>query len=52
MRHIVRKSKVHIINKLSRKSKKLKAKSGTEEQIAKNKKKAERFVNELLVIKV
>jgi len=51
MRHIVRKSKVHTINKLSREAKKLKLKKGSEEQIVKNKKKAERFVNELLVIK-
>lgn len=52
MRHIVRKSKVHTINKLSREAKKLKAKKGSEEQIVKNKNKAERFVNELMVIKV
>lgn len=52
MRHIVRKSKVHTINKLSREAKKLKAKKGSEEQIDKNKNKAERFVNELMVIKV
>jgi len=52
MRHIVRKSKVHIINKLLREAKKLKLKKGNEEQIVKNKKKAERFINELLVIKV
>lgn len=52
MRHIVRKSKVHIINKLTREAKKLRIKKGTEEQIAKHKKKAERFINELLVIKV
>lgn len=52
MRHVVRKSKVHTINKLSREAKKLKDKKGKEVQIAKNKKKAERFVNELMVIKV
>ncbi|VVC31534.1 Bud22/Serum response factor-binding protein 1 [Cinara cedri] len=51
MRHIVRKSKVHIINKLSREAKKLKEKKGNEKQIEKNKKKGERFVNELMVIK-
>lgn len=52
MRHIVRKSKVHTINKLSRESKKLKVKKGNEEQVVKNKKKADRFVNELMVLKV
>lgn len=52
MRHVIRKSKVHTINKLSRESKKLKAKKGSEEQIVKNKKKADRFVNELMVLKV
>lgn len=52
MRHIVRKSKVHIINKLSREAKKLKEKKGSDDQILKNKKKAERFVKELMVIKV
>lgn len=52
MRHIVRKSKVHTINKLSREAKKLKEKKGSKEQVNKNKKKAERFVNELMVIKV
>lgn len=52
MRHIVRKSKVHVINKLSREAKKLKEKKGSEKQIAKNKNKSERFVNELMVIKV
>lgn len=52
MRHVVRKSKVHTINKLSREAKKLKLKKGNEEQIVKNKRKAVRFVNELLVIKV
>lgn len=52
MRHIVRKSKVHIINKLTRDAKKLRIKKGTEKQIAKHKKKAERFINELLAIKV
>lgn len=52
MRHIVRRTKVHTINKLSREAKKLKLKKGNEKQIEKNKKKAERFVNELLVIKV
>lgn len=52
MRHIVRKSKVHTINKLSREAKKLREKKGNEEQVEKNKKKAERFVNELMVIKV
>lgn len=52
MRHIVRKSKVHVINKLSREAKKLKEKKGNEKQIAKNKKKSERLVNELMVIKV
>ncbi|XP_060854734.1 serum response factor-binding protein 1-like [Rhopalosiphum padi] len=51
MRHIVRKSKVHTIHKLTREAKKLKEKKGSEEQIAKNKKKAERFINELMVIK-
>lgn len=52
MRHVVRKSKVHTINKLSREAKKLKTKKGSEEQIVKNKNKAERFVNELMAIKV
>lgn len=52
MRHVIRKSKVHTINKLSRESKKLKVKKGSEEQIVKNKKKADRFVNELMVLKV
>jgi len=52
MRHIVRKSKVHTIHKLTREAKKLKEKKGNEEQIVKNKKKAERFINELMVIKV
>ncbi|XP_027845012.1 serum response factor-binding protein 1-like isoform X1 [Aphis gossypii] len=51
MRHIVRKSKVHTIHKLTREAKKLKEKKGSEEQIVKNKKKAERFINELMVIK-
>lgn len=52
MRQIVRKSKVHTINKLSREAKKLREKKGSEEQVNKNKKKSERFVNELMVIKV
>lgn len=52
MRHIVRKSKVHTIHKLTREAKKLKEKKGSEDQIVKNKKKAERFINELMVIKV
>lgn len=52
MRHVVRKSRVHLINKMARDSKKLKAKKGTEEQVEKNKKKSERLVNEILLIKV
>lgn len=52
MRHIVRKSKVHVINKLSREAKKLKEKKGNEKQIAKNKTKSERYVSELMIIKV
>lgn len=52
MRHIVRKSKVHTINKLSREAKKLKIKKGNEKQMIKNKNKAERLINELMVIKV
>ncbi|XP_025201535.1 serum response factor-binding protein 1-like [Melanaphis sacchari] len=51
MRHIVRKSKVHTIHKLTREAKKLKEKKGSEEQIVKNQKKSERFINELMVIK-
>ncbi|XP_022168345.1 serum response factor-binding protein 1-like [Myzus persicae] len=51
MRHIVRKSKVHTIHKLTREAKKLKEKKGNEEQLVKNKKKAERFISELMVIK-
>ncbi|XP_050537120.1 serum response factor-binding protein 1-like [Daktulosphaira vitifoliae] len=51
MRHIVRKSRVHLIHKLTRESKKLKGKKGTDEQIDKNKKKSERLVNEILYIK-
>jgi len=52
MRHIVRRSKVHTINKLSREAKKLKAKKGSEEQVLKNKRKSERLINELMAIKV
>lgn len=52
MRQIVRRSRVHIINKLSREAKKLKEKKGSEEQVIKNKKKAERFINELMAMKV
>ncbi|XP_060865578.1 serum response factor-binding protein 1-like [Metopolophium dirhodum] len=51
MRHIVRKSKVHTIHKLTREAKKLKEKKGSEEQLIKNKKKADRFISELMVIK-
>ncbi|XP_029347259.1 serum response factor-binding protein 1 isoform X2 [Acyrthosiphon pisum] len=51
MRHIVRKSKVHTIHKLTREAKKLKEKKGSEEQLVKNKKKADRFICELMVIK-
>lgn len=51
MRHIVRKSKVHTIHKLTREAKKLKEKKGSEEQLVKNKKKADRFISELMVIK-
>lgn len=51
MRQVVRRSRVHIINKLARETKKLKEKKGSEEQVIKNKKKAERFMNELMAIK-
>lgn len=52
MRQVVRRSRVHIINKLLREAKKLKEKKGSNEQVIKNKKKAERFINELMAIKV
>lgn len=52
MRHVVRRSRVHVINKLSREAKKLKGKKGNDEQVVKNQRKAERFIAELLAIKV
>lgn len=52
MRKCVRQSRIHCINKLSREIKKLKEKKGTEEQKSKNLKKAERFVQEILFMKV
>lgn len=51
MRYDVRRSKVHMINKLSRQAKLLKNKKGTEEQVGKNKYKAERLIKEISLIK-
>jgi hypothetical protein len=52
MRHETRKAKLHTINKLIRESRKLKIKNGSEEQKKKNNRKAERFMEEVLIIKV
>lgn len=52
MRYDVRRSKVHLINKLSRQAKLWKKKKGTEEQIKKNQYKAERMIKEISVINV
>lgn len=52
MRKCVRQSRIHSIHKLSREIKKLKEKKGTDEQKIKNLKKAERFVEEIGIMKV
>ncbi|XP_069687494.1 serum response factor-binding protein 1 isoform X2 [Periplaneta americana] len=51
MRREVRRARVHVINKLVRESKKLKNKNGSEEQKKKNERKAERFMEEVFIIK-
>ncbi|CAL1544470.1 unnamed protein product [Lymnaea stagnalis] len=51
MRQVVKRSKVHVINKLCRHIATLKKKKGTEEQKAKNLRKAERFLEEIDSIK-
>lgn len=50
MRYDVRRSKVHLINKLSRRAKLWKNKKGTEEQVQKNQYKAERVIKEISVV--
>lgn len=52
MRYDVRRSKVHLINKLSRQAELWKNKKGTEEQVEKNQYKAERMIKEIFVINV
>lgn len=52
MRNDVKRSKVHTINNMTRQAKKLRIKNGTEEQKSKNIKKAERLIQEIMVIKV
>jgi uncharacterized protein (DUF1919 family) len=52
MRQEVNKAKLYTINKLIRDLRRLKSKNGTEEQKEKYNRKAERFMEELLFIKV
>jgi hypothetical protein len=52
MRHKVNKAKLYTINKLIRESRRLKIKNGSEEQKKKYNRKAERFMEEVLAIKV
>ena len=52
MRYDVRRSKVHLIHKLSRQAKMWKNKKGTPEQIESNKYKSERMIKEISAIKV
>lgn len=52
MRKVVRTARVHIINKLTKDIKKLKERKGDEKALEKTKRKIERFLQEIQVIKV
>lgn len=52
MRGSVKQVKTHLINKLTREAKKLREKKGTEEQKKQNQKKADRFIEEVMLMKV
>lgn len=52
MRKNARRSRVHCISKLCREKKKLEGKKGTDEQKKKNTRKAERFVEQISLMKV
>ncbi|CAH0381710.1 unnamed protein product [Bemisia tabaci] len=51
MRGSVKQVKTHLINKLTREAKKLREKKGTEEQKKQNQKKADRFIEEVMLMK-
>jgi hypothetical protein len=52
MRQEARKAKLHTISKLVREVRRLRSKNGTEEQKIKNNRKADRFMEEVHIIKV
>jgi hypothetical protein len=52
MRQEARKAKLHTISKLVREVRRLRSKNGSEEQRTKNNRKADRFMEEVLIIKV
>ena len=52
MRHNVRRARTQTVNKLSKQIRMLRAKKGTDEEITKNKAKADRLASEILTMKV
>ncbi|XP_014600270.1 PREDICTED: serum response factor-binding protein 1-like [Polistes canadensis] len=51
MRKLVKQARVRVIHKLTREAKTLRAKKGTEKQLEKNKKKADKLINEIHFLK-
>jgi len=51
MRGLAKRVRVHVINNLSKKAKHLRTKKGSEEEVAQNGRKADRFVEEIKVLK-